>query len=222
MDAQRRIVVVAGGDPVPAHVKVPEGAYVIAADSGIDRAAALGVQVDLAVGDFDSVSPAGLAAVIASGATVQRHASAKDATDLELALQAARARSGNGRVLVLGGHGGRLDHFLANVLLLASPAFADLEVDALIGDALLQVVRRHRDLVGLPGELLTLLPVGGAACGVRTAGLRFALSGDDLPTGSSRGVSNEFIGGAASVALDAGTLLAIQPSPSPAAMERLT
>ena len=63
----------------------------IAADGGVDRALALGLHVDVAIGDFDSVTAAGLAAAEAAGARIERHPAAKDATDLELALDAALA-----------------------------------------------------------------------------------------------------------------------------------
>src|SRR5882762_5122683 len=109
----RRVVVVAGGEPpdFPVVRRISAAAYVIAADSGIDYAAALGLRVDEAVGDFDSVTPAGLAAVEAAGAVIERHPAAKDETDLELALGAA-LRVGAHRVTVVGGVGGRLDHLL--------------------------------------------------------------------------------------------------------------
>ena len=54
--ASETVVVVAGGDPVdPRHLRAPTlaAARVIAADSGIDQALALGLPVDLAIGDFD-------------------------------------------------------------------------------------------------------------------------------------------------------------------------
>jgi thiamine pyrophosphokinase len=110
---------------------------------------------------------------------------------------------------VVGGHGGRLDHFLANALLLASPGFADLHVEARLGDAQVFVVRRDRELHAAVGDLCTLLPVGGRASGVRTEGLRFPLSRETLEPGSTRGVSNEFLVPVARVSLDDGVLLAI-------------
>src|SRR5690606_29585109 len=121
-------------------LKVPAEALVIAADSGIDQAHALGLTVDIAVGDFDSVTPGALARAEAAGATVERHPVAKDATDLELALDAA-AQHRPDQVLVLGGHGGRLDHQLANALLLASPKYAGMGLVAHMGGATLTVIR---------------------------------------------------------------------------------
>jgi thiamine pyrophosphokinase len=67
-------------------------------------------------------------------------------------------------------------------------------------------------LAGAAGAVLTLLPVHGAALGVRTNGLRYPLRDEDLAAGTSRGVSNEFLGGPASVSVTAGVLLAIAPS----------
>ena len=66
-------------------------------------------------------------------------------------------------------------------------------------------------LTGEPGDLCTLLPIGGAAVGVRTKGLRFPLDHETLEPGSTRGVSNEFLAIRATVSLDAGTLVAILP-----------
>ena len=127
------IVVVAGGHasigPVPG---LPAADLVIAADGGVDRALALGLHVDLAIGDFDSVTPAGLAAAEAAGARVERHPAAKDATDLELALDAAIAL-GPARIVVVGSGGGRLDHLLGSVLLLADERYADAVIDAYLG-----------------------------------------------------------------------------------------
>ena len=66
------------------------------------------------------------------GTTVDRHPAEKDATDLELAFDAAIAR-GARRVVLVDGGGDRLDHLLGNLLLLASPAFAGVEVEAFCG-----------------------------------------------------------------------------------------
>lgn len=212
----RRCVVVTGGDPIdPALVpSLPAGASVIAADSGLDRARELGLAVDLVVGDLDSVSPTALEAAAAAGCRIERHPAAKDHSDLELGLLAARDQ-GATHVLVLGGHGGRVDHFLANALVLAHDAFAKLSVEAVVGTARLAVVRQRSELLGRRGDLVTLLALGGRARGVTTEGLRYPLDGDDLWPGSTRGLSNTMTSEIATVTLSAGTLLAVRPLPTP-------
>ncbi|MGH9026640.1 MAG: thiamine diphosphokinase [Acidimicrobiia bacterium] len=208
----RRALLFAGGDAPPADLsrELPDDAFVVAADSGVEHALALGRAVDVAVGDFDSCSPAALPEAKAAGTRIERHPSAKDATDLELALDAARA-AGARRITIVGGHGGRLDHLLGNALLLAAPAFADIDLDALMGPARVVVVRAETSLPGRVGELVSLLPIGGPAVGVTTRGLRFPLRREDLHPGTTRGVSNEFTEPEAVVALETGVLLAVQP-----------
>lgn len=205
-------LVFAGGDgpALSAVADLDPDALVIAADSGLDHALALGVRVHLVVGDLDSVTESGLQIAIATGAEIEQHPIAKDATDLELAILAARDH-GARRVTVFGGGGGRHDHLLANALVLANDAFADLAVDAVVGTARITVVRDLVELRGPPGSLCSLIPVGGAAHGVRTEGLRYPLHDEDLAPGSTRGVSNEFLAPHAVVTLRAGVLLAVQP-----------
>lgn len=206
------VVLFTGGDPVDPRIahRLPARAFVIAADSGVEHAVALDRHVDVAVGDFDSVSPAALAAVEAAGAAIERHPAAKEETDLELGLAAALVRCAT-HVIVVGGHGGRVDHFLANALLLASERFASMQIEARVGTSRITVIRHRSDLDGAEGDLVSLLAVGGPASGVRTEGLVYPLRGERLEAGSTRGVSNVFAAVRASVSLDDGTLLAVQP-----------
>lgn len=180
--------------------------FLVAADSGADAALALGLRVDVIVGDFDSVSSQALAAA----GRQRRHPVDKDATDLELALKEARDL-GAERITLIGGDGGRLDHFLGNLVVLGSEDLAGVAVDALVGKARLWVVRSRQEITGRSGQVVSLLPLGGPARGVHTSGLRWALSGETLAAGSTRGVSNEMTGSRATVSLEGGVLLAIQP-----------
>ena len=205
------VVVVAAG-PGPS-LALPAGATVIAADGGLDRALVLGLQVDVVVGDLDSVSPVAFAAAAEGGSRVSRHPAAKDATDLELALDEALAL-GARRVLVVASAEGRLDHLLASLLLLGSERYATLEPDALVGSALTHVVRGSRTLTGTVGELVSLLAVGGRATGIVTVGLEYPLAGETLEVGSSRGVSNVFASAEPRITVEDGVVLAVRPSPA--------
>ncbi|MDQ3424908.1 MAG: thiamine diphosphokinase [Actinomycetota bacterium] len=210
--SEELVVVVAGGEAphreaLPA---IPSGTPVVAADSGLEHARELGLEVTIAVGDFDSASPEAVAAAEASGTRIERHSTEKDATDLELALDAAlelRPR----RVVVLAGIGDRLDHLFSAFLLIASPRYAGVELDAHIGRARAHVIRGERTLSGQPGELLSLFALHGSAVGVRTDGLAYPLDGETLEPGSSRGVSNVFASARATIAVKRGVLVAIRP-----------
>ena len=207
-------LVVTGGDPIAASALegLPPRSCVIGVDSGVGHALALGLHVDLAVGDFDSLDPDVLADAERSGTTVERHPAAKDATDLELGLDAA-VRHGARRVVVLGGHGGRLDHLLANALLLASPRFAGVVLEARMGSAGVSLARpgAPATVAAAVGSTASLLPVGGVASGVSTTGLAYPLDAEDLGPGTTRGVSNVLIEPCATVSLTGGTLLVVLP-----------
>ena len=205
-------VVVADGDPAPEDLKLVRDAdLLVAADGGAIWLESLGLMPHMVVGDLDSLDEATIARLSLEGARFERHPPDKDASDTELAVEAA-VGAGADRVVVLGAFGGsRLDHELANVLLLADPAMrADVRLQR--GSTLVRAVNGPGSLAleaGV-GATVTLLPIGPGAVGVTTRGLRYALENEPLTVGRSRGLSNVVTDEPAAVSLTAGTLLVIE------------
>lgn len=161
---------------------------VICADGGGAHAIALGLRPHLLLGDFDSLPPDLQAQLAALGAGVEQVPVEKDQTDTHLAVAAALARGATELVLA-GGIGSRLDHTLANVLLLP-----ELPVPATLLNEQ-NVVRvlgpgASLTLAGRPGETFSLLPLTPAVTGVEAEGCRWPLQGARLTWGSTLGVSN--------------------------------
>jgi thiamine pyrophosphokinase len=208
-----RIVVVASGALAPGDEAWLDGAdAVIAADGGAVALDRLGRRPDRLVGDLDSAPPALVERLEAAGIRVDRHPADKDASDTELAVRAA-IDDGAGRVDLLGAIGGdRLDHELANLLLLADPDFAGIDLRAIAGPTVARAVRggQRLSLRGEVGDLVTLLPIGGDATGVTAVGLRWPLDAATLPMGRSRGLSNVVVSPNASVTLTDGDLLVVE------------
>jgi thiamine pyrophosphokinase len=205
-------VVIAGGDPPTADqlAAIPPDALLVAADSGIGPLHRAGLVPDALIGDLDSADPVHVAIARERGVRIEVHPPDKDATDLELALGFARDE-GATHVTVLGLGGGRVDHFLANILLLAHDEWAALAIDAHTADSAVTVVRGQRSLSGIPGDMVTLLAVNGPAAGVTTVGLRWTLTDAVLTPASTRGVSNEIVTAPATVTVRDGVIVAVEP-----------
>jgi thiamine pyrophosphokinase len=221
----RHIIVVADGDVPPREdldAAWPGWATgveaVIAADGGLARAPIAGLEVSLLVGDLDSVDPSQLARAEEAGLPVRRSSADKDESDTELAVLEA-FRLGADRVTILGAFGGgRLDHALANVWLLAHPALAARELVLLDARSRVSVIaapgpdgeRVVRVLPGRLGAPVSLLPFGAAVVGITTHGLRYPLDDGTLVPGPARGLSNVRARTDAWIAVRDGRLLVVE------------
>ena len=185
---------------------------VIAADGGARHAAGLGLRIDRWVGDGDSVSPADLEAMRAAGVPIDLVPAEKDETDTELALRLA-VDLGADQVTILGALGGpRLDHALANVALLAHPVLADHKAELLDGRSRVRLLRGPASLSldGPAGGVISLIPFGADAGGLRTDGLQYPLRDETLLLGAARGLSNVRVTERATVALRSGAILVVE------------
>ena len=211
------IVVVAGGAAPSRSVALPLDAFVVAADSGVALARTLGLDVDVAVGDFDSLAPDLVARLDDLASTVHRHPTDKAATDLELALAVAADRA-PARVLVVGLEGGRPDHALANLLVAAAADFASLDVELVLDHGHAWVVRDRLTGRWPHRTVISLLPVHGAAT-VSIDGVRWPLDHSSLTPGTTRGVSNSTVADPSTVTVHAGVVICIVPRTTPPTVE---
>lgn len=164
----------------------------------------------MVVGDLDSATAADLDDAAAAGAEIVRHPTGKDESDLELALFAAMAR-GASSITVHLADGGRLDHQLANLVVLASSRWQSAQVSAWVGDNRVWVVRGHLELPLPNGAAVALQAVAGPAT-VTTTGLAFPLEGEVLRPTEARGIANEVADAPATVRVDDGVVLVLGPS----------
>lgn len=184
-------------------------ALMIAADGGARVAREYGIQPQIVIGDFDSITQGDLHALEAQGVDIRRYPEEKDETDLELALMLAAER-GATWIRILGGIGDRIDQTLANIYLLSAPYLAGR-------DARLSAGRQEtwlagpgiQRLTGAAGDTISLLPICGAAR-VTTDGLRYPLHGETLHYSEARGVSNLLAGSVGTVEVHEGQIVIVQ------------
>jgi thiamine pyrophosphokinase len=181
---------------------------VIAADGGANALAAHGRTPHVLVGDMDSVAPATLSDLERRGCRLLRYRPDKDETDTELALLEAVAL-GARRITLLGALGGRIDHELANVLLLTMPQVAGVDTRIYDGRSYLSIVRKRAAVRGRAGDIVSLIALAGDAHGVITDGLLYPLRGETLHFGPARGVSNVLTGDEARLSVQSGQLLLV-------------
>lgn len=164
------------------------GARVIAADSGMAHAAALGVTPELWIGDFDSADEA----LFERYPDVERRAFPveKAMTDGELAIAEA-IRRGAAALILAGAFGGaRADHAFLHMSAAVSVAETGFPVLLTSGDQEGSAVLHGENRFDFPvGTLFSILPFTDLE-GLSIAGAKWPLDNVDVAFGSSLTLSN--------------------------------
>jgi len=184
------------------------GDTILAADGGTDHILALGLAPSVIIGDLDSLTPDVRRLMEQFGTRLIQHPRDKNETDFELSLDYA-VESGYREILIVAALGDRLDQTLGNLALLTSPRLSTVDISFDDGMEEAFFTRTSSQVRGLAGDLVSLIPWGGKVTGVITHGLRWPLRGETLYPYKTRGISNELLGGMASVSLKSGLLLIV-------------
>lgn len=166
----------------------------IAADRGLEAFEKEGLKPDLLLGDMDSVDE-GVLERMQAHTQIERLPCEKDDTDGVHALDVAIAR-GAQRITILGALGGRMDHAMANLMLLVRAHRYGVTAEIL--DEQVRIVRVCGEAVlsGAKGDTVSLLPAGEVT-GVTLEGFYYhasePLSFDfSYPLGVSNVVTEDF------------------------------
>ncbi len=185
------IVVVAGGDcDLSLFKDILDDAFLIGADRGALYLAENGYQVDIAVGDFDSVSESEMEIIIKNAGEIDRLNPEKDETDLEHAIKRALPMAGT--LNILGATGTRIDQTLSAINLLKlcyehhKEAFIydkNNRIRLIEGPSKIKKDSRYR--------YVSLIPWGDIMVNVSLKGFKYSGDHITLERKTSLGISNE-------------------------------
>lgn len=192
---------------------------IVCADSGLETARRLKMNVDFFMGDFDSVSCntlekyMKLSSLKPDGTRYVRFPKEKDYTDTHLVIDWVVEHEPS-EIVILGATGGRLDHFLANLNILMLPL--KKRIPAYIIDRYNKICLIDGEYTiykeNVWGKYISLQPLTETVTNVYLHGMKYPLAGETLRIGESRAISNELAENVdkAKILFDSGILVVIE------------
>lgn len=206
-----KCIIVGAGDLTMGEISVGEEDLCIAVDGGLSYCPILGVEPDVILGDFDSVSEREKEAIDLLKEQIPERIIElpveKDDTDMLAALKYG-LEQGYRQFRIYAGTGGRFDHTLANIqclLYLKNHGATGYLVD---GTGMILVLQN--EAVSFRKELegyLSLFAMGKEAKGVSIQGMKYTLKDKTITNDFPVGISNEFIGEEATISVEDGELV---------------
>jgi len=205
--SKTKVAIVAGGqvETIPLDLDVYVGV-----DAGCLFLLEQGLELSLAVGDFDSVEPEEFQRIQSAAHELRTSAAEKNDTDLELAIKEVLERWPRAEILIFGAFGGRMDHHLASVFLPTDPEIGPFMSQLCLMD-------RQNYLCYRPAGRHTIQPIAGytyvafmpvEGAFIQIEGAKYPLSEDNYFKKAIYG-SNEFIDQPIVVTVDRGYLIII-------------
>lgn len=179
------------------------GDLVIAADGGCAYLEEAGVKPDIIIGDFDSLGE------IPEGEEVIKLNPVKDITDMDAAVKVGIER-GYTEFHLYGACGGRIDHTLANIQLVASLAQRNIKAFIHGGKTVITAVCNGSLTFDSNYKgYISVFSHTDKCTGVYLKGLKYPLENAELTNSFPLGVSNEFLGVKSEIIIKKGTAIII-------------
>ena len=184
-------------------IKADEFDCVICADGGLTVAKTLGITPDILIGDFDSTK-------LPQCDNIIRLPMEKNMTDTEAAIDLAISK-GYADITILGGLGGRFDHTMGNIGMLAKHLDRDKKVCIVDGsNKVFMLLPGTYDIEKSSYKYLGLVSYGKECENLSISGVKYPLEDYRLPNDTTLGVSNEILENTARLSFTSGKLLLIQ------------
>lgn len=182
-------------------IKKESGDLIIAADGGYAYLEKAGIKPDIAIGDFDSLNFSPVCEKVIKLNPI------KDITDMYAAVNVG-IEEGYSCFHLYGATGGRIDHTISNIQLIAS--LAQNKMKAFIHDGNTVITAICNDSLEFSTEnkgYISVFSHSEKCSGVYLKGLKYMLENAELTNTFPLGVSNEFIGEKSEIIIGNGTAI---------------
>ncbi|WP_313346812.1 thiamine diphosphokinase [Sedimentibacter sp.] len=184
------LIVGNGSDIDKSHIEDLNVDYVICADGGLEKVKKLGLIPNLILGDFDSVNKSVLEDYKNLNIETVKFPSEKDYTDMELAISHA-VKMGFNDIVLVGASGTRLDHTVANMLLIEKYYKKDINIRIIDNNNFIQIVTESMIIPFRKNYYVSLIPLSENIEGLTLEGFKYPLNNINVERGSTLCISNE-------------------------------
>ncbi|WP_326909262.1 thiamine diphosphokinase [Sedimentibacter sp. MB31-C6] len=183
---------------------------IICADGGLSKAEILGLVPDIIIGDFDSVNYSILKKYEDMNVEIIKYPAEKDYTDMELAIDLA-VNKGYKDMIILGATGTRLDHTMANMLLLEKYYKQGIKIKIIDNNNIIQIISDDTKLTlqYKKNYFISIVPITEEINDLTLKGFKYPLNKVNVKRGSTLCISNEINVKVSEVTLRSGTAFLI-------------
>ncbi|MGN0542403.1 MAG: thiamine diphosphokinase [Acutalibacteraceae bacterium] len=184
-----------------------DGDIVIAADGGYKYLKQAGIKPDIVIGDFDSLGKE------PEGEKIIRLKPEKDVTDTYAAVSEG-IKCGYSRFNIYGALGGRIEHTLANIQLIASLSEKNMQASIFDGSTVITAITAGTlRFDSAYNGYISIFAHSDKCTGVCLRGLKYPLENAELSNMFPLGVSNEFLGIESEIVIGSGTAIIVYSMP---------
>lgn len=181
-------LIISGGDVVSKKVVSKYAAkadYIIGADKGAETAYKYNLDLDIVLGDFDSINPEILEKL---NCEIIKHPVEKDKTDLELSLDVLIEKSYK-KIIVLNALGNRIDHTMGNLFLLEK--YEDVDIRIIDNFTEIFIMKNNKVVIEDRRDyILSIIPINKKIRIEKLKGVKYPLDKKDVKRGSTLCISN--------------------------------
>ncbi|MBS4198912.1 thiamine diphosphokinase [Bacillus sp. FJAT-49732] len=216
MNEEKKIIHIVAGGPlelIPELTRFPNNIIWMGVDRGVYYLLKKGITPDYAVGDFDSVTDEEWSIIDKNIRDINKYKPEKDETDMELAMMWAVQQKPH-MIKIYGATGGRLDHFMANALMLSRYQNQNPLIK-------IEMIDKQNSLsVYYPGhyrvendnvkKYISFIPLTKEVVHLSLTGFKYPLINRTVEFGSSLCISNELIEQYGNFSFEKGILMMIR------------
>lgn len=173
-----------------------ESDFIICADGGLNYLDILNIKPNLIVGDFDSADINLLEKY--KNVEIKKYPAEKNFTDTEIAIEEAIA-CGFNEITIFGATGTRLDHTMANILLIERYIKNDISIKIVDNNNYISILNKDITINRKEGYFLSIIPISEYIDGITLKGMKYPLVDVKVNRGSTLCISNEIIAKSAEI-----------------------
>jgi len=166
--------------------------FILSADGGTNHCLQASLIPDLVVGDLDSISEESIQIIKKNGIPIEKFPVKKDKTDSELASDYVIDK-GFKDITIMGAIGNRMDHTLANILLLTKLTEKGIKGRIIDGNNTIYLVEDELTLENQAGFYVSVIPITNSGILISLKGFEYELENTEIKFGSTLGISNRIV-----------------------------